>query len=107
MKNQRGQLSVFAETFNPANKNSVVTTGVHRLIGYLKSRTTIGEKRCAAETGLPSQANKAVSWPGGKAVRNILLLKRENIDRMVTGPTEGFEIVRSIVEAPQDQGGLK
>ena len=93
VEEQRGKIGCFAEAFNPADKNGVVTGKVLRLVGDFEGRAAIRENRGAARSCLPRQADKAISRPGGEAIRQILLVDRENIDGVVAGAAEGFEVV--------------
>lgn len=85
----------------------MVTAEVNGFVHHLEGRTAIGENRGVTGAGLPREANKTIRWPGGKAVGQILLIDRENVDRVMAGLAEGLEIVRTVVQAPQHQRRLQ
>ena len=85
----------------------MVTGQVRGFVGDFEAGAAGGKERRAAGTGLPGQAGEAVDGPGGKAVGEILLVSGEDVDRVVAGFAEGFEIVRAVVQTPEDQGRLQ
>ncbi len=107
MKQQRCEIRRFAEFFNAADKNGVVTCRVDGFVGNLESRTAILKQRRATRPRLPWQTGETINWPGGKAVGELFLINRQNIDRMMRCFVKATEVVRVIVETPEDECRLK
>ena len=76
-------------------------------VGDLKSRATILEQRRAPRTRLPLQTSETINRPGGKAIGEFFLIDRQNIDRMMRCFAEATEVVRVIVEAPENERRLQ
>ena len=107
VEEKRREVRGFAEFFDTANEDGVVTGQVRGFVGDFEAGAAGGKERHAAGTGLPRQAGEAVDGPGGEAVGQILLVSGEDVDRVVAGFAEGFEIVRAVVQTPEDQGRLQ
>ena len=100
MKEQRCEISNFAEFFNAADKNGVVARRVDGFVGNFKRGKTTVEQWRAARPRLPLQAGETINWPGGKTIGKIFLIDRQNIDRMMRCIAEATQVVRVIVETP-------
>lgn len=100
MKEQRCEISNFAEFFNAADKNGVVARRVDGFVGNFKRDAATVENRRAACPRLPLQAGETINWPGGKAVGEFFLIDRQNIDRMMRRAAEATQVMRVIVETP-------
>ena len=107
VKEQRSEVDPLAEAFDPADENGVIAAGMGGFVGDFKGGTASGKNRCAADTGLPGQAGKAVGRPGGEAVGEFLLVGGQDVDGVVTGLAEGGKVVRVVVEAPEHQGRIE
>jgi endonuclease III len=103
MEEQRGDSGGFAEAFDTADEDGVVATGVGSFVGHFEGGAAAGEDRGAAGAGLPGEAGKAVGRPGGEAVGEVFLLGRQDVDGVVAGFLEGRQVVRTVVQAPEDQ----
>lgn len=103
MEEQRGDSGGFAEAFDTADEDGVVATGVGSLVGHFEGGAAAGEDRGAAGAGLPREAGKAVGRPGGEAIGEVFLLGRQDVDGVVAGFLEGRQVVRAVVQAPEDQ----
>eukprot|EP00825_Cyclidium_porcatum_P008011 TRINITY_DN1400_c0_g1_i16.p4 TRINITY_DN1400_c0_g1~~TRINITY_DN1400_c0_g1_i16.p4 ORF type:complete len:144 (+),score=16.48 TRINITY_DN1400_c0_g1_i16:122-553(+) len=76
-------------------------------VGDFEGRAAARENRGTAGAMLPGQADKAVGWPSGEAIGNILLLGRQDIDGVVAGLAKRFEVMRIVVQTPKDQGRVE
>ncbi len=103
MKEQRGEVDAFAETLDAADENGVVAGDMHGFVGHFECRATAREDRGAAQAGLPGEADEAVGRPGSEAVGDVLLIAGQDVDAVVAGLAEGFEVVRAVVEAPENK----
>ena len=107
MKKERGKICGFAEMFDTTDKYGVITGCVGSIVRHFEGRATTRENRGATSTSLPMQTDKSVGRPSGETVRQILLFGRQDIDDVMTGPAEGLEVVRIIVQTPEDERRLK
>ena len=89
--------------FDPADEEGVVAAEVGGFVGNHEMRTAIGEDGGASRCGRPFQAGKAVDGPGGEAGGQVFLLTCEDVDRVVAGGLKGGQIVRTVVQAPEDE----
>lgn len=89
--------------FDPADEESVVPAEMGGFVGNHEMRTAIGEDGGASSCCSPFQAGKAIDGPGGEAGGQILLFLREDVDRVVAGGLKGGQIVRTVVQAPEDE----
>ena len=107
MKQQGSKIGSVGEFLDPADENRVVAAGIRCFVGHFEAGATTRKNWRAAGTGLPGQPHKAIDRPGREAVGEIDLPGCQNIDGMVTGAAEGLEVVRGVVEAPEDQRRLQ
>lgn len=107
VEQQRGEVRGFAEAFDLADEDGVVTAGMGSLVGHFEHRAAAGEDRGAAGAGLPGQADETVGRPGGEAVGEVHLRCREDVDGVVAGAAEGFQAVRVVIQAPEYQRRLE
>jgi len=85
----------------------VVAADLLRFVGHFEGGAAAGKDRGAAGTGLPGETGKAVDGPGGEAVGDFLLVGGQDVDGVVAGTVEGGQVVRAVVEAPEDQGRVE
>ena len=107
MEQQRREVRRFAEAFDAADENGVIASRVFGDLGHFEARAAARKDRGAADAGVPRQAGKAVGRPGGEAIRQILLIGGQHIDGVVAGLAEGGQVVRLVVEAPEDERRLE
>jgi len=107
VKEQGGKFRRRAEFFDPADENGVIAAHQLRLVDHFETGAAPGKDRRPAGTGLPLEPDKTIYRPGGEAIGNVLLVLGQNVDGVVTGVAESFQVVRTVIEAPQHQGGLQ
>ena len=107
MEEQRGEIRGLGEIFDAADVDGVVAADLLRCVGDFEGGAATRKDRSTASTGLPLQAGKAVDRPGRETVRQVLLVGRQDIDGVMAGPVEGGQVVRAVVQAPEDEGRVE
>ena len=107
MEEQGRKVDAFTKTLHTADEDRVVSGQMGGFVLDFKSCTATRQDRGAAQPLMPGQTGKAVGRPGGKTVREVLLLDREDVDRVMAGFTESFQIVRAVVQTPENKRRVK
>ncbi len=103
MKEQRGKIGGFGKAFDAADEDGVIPAGMGGFVGHFEAGAATGENRGTATAGLPGQTREAVGRPGGEAIGKVFLLGRQNVDGVMAGLLESRQIVRVVVQTPEDQ----